>query len=101
MGTWTERELATLAEIAETFVRGDALRHPSVRQVDPVRAGMVGGRCHGRQRHQQRECEDHEARAGHGGLRVRLPVWDFILRRALGGGNRLGDRGPHVGEAPR
>ena len=26
MGTWTERELATLAEIAETFVRGDARR---------------------------------------------------------------------------
>ena len=26
MGTWTDRELATLAEIAETFVRGDALR---------------------------------------------------------------------------
>jgi choline dehydrogenase-like flavoprotein len=26
MGTWTERELATLAEVAETFVRGDARR---------------------------------------------------------------------------
>jgi choline dehydrogenase-like flavoprotein len=26
MGTWTDRELATLAEIAETFVRGDARR---------------------------------------------------------------------------
>ena len=26
MGAWTDRELATLAEIAETFVRGDALR---------------------------------------------------------------------------
>jgi choline dehydrogenase-like flavoprotein len=26
MGAWTERELATLAEVAETFVRGDALR---------------------------------------------------------------------------
>ena len=26
MGAWTERELATLAEVAETFVRGDARR---------------------------------------------------------------------------
>ncbi len=26
MGSWTERELATLAEVAETFVRGDARR---------------------------------------------------------------------------
>ncbi len=26
MGTWTERELATLAEVGETFVRGDARR---------------------------------------------------------------------------
>ncbi len=27
MSDWTERELATLAELAETFVRGDARRH--------------------------------------------------------------------------
>ena len=26
MSAWTERELATLAEVAETFVRGDARR---------------------------------------------------------------------------
>lgn len=41
MGAWTEREMATLAEVAETFVRGDARRRARLtteaveRAVDP------------------------------------------------------------------
>ncbi len=44
---WTERELATLAAIAETFVRGDALRRARLvtealeRAADPEQIGQL------------------------------------------------------------